>query len=256
MIPFFFPIRWSREGIVYHPRPNPIELNTAADPLLTADPRAIVLRWEEPWSLHVLETWPRAHLRWSHGEIPLRPGASPFHASPEVFARRLEALVEHLEAYAPAKVRERGWLEIPEAEWERVRALPEAPSDEQVGTGAFRSAPRPVEEAVVAERGALAPLEAMLGWLASSPERPWRAHPRQVRLTDTYVYAERRDKSAWRLPLETLRGRRGRVDGDTVYVFGRQTLLVLLHREGCPVQGMLDARLRRAPRSAARAAPG
>lgn len=239
----FFPIAWTSQGIVHSSSRQQRVLE--GDPLLTTDVSAIVLRWADPWVLRLVEPWPQAVLRWSGGDVALRPKDLPFHASPEQFADRLEALVQHLEARAPSKVGARAWLDVPEQPWERVRGMPELPSDTSIGEGAFRSAPRPVEERVVAVREKLTPMEAMWGWLMSRPGRPWRDHPREVRLTETYLYAERRDRSVWRLPLGTLRHRTG--TSDAAYVFGRRTSLILLHRATCPVRERLDMLLERGP---------
>lgn len=237
----FFPVRWTDRGIVYHPSP-PAARGVSRDPLLTTDVDAIVLRWADVWSMALVEPWPQAVIRWPGGEIALGPKGL-FDPKPEAFAAEVERLVAHLEEHAPAKVSDRGWLDVPEEPWERVRALPDLASDAILGDGAFRSAPRPVEEPVVAARGPATPFEAMLGWLASSPERPWREHPRQVRLTDAYVYVERRDRSVWRIPLDALRARRGERDRDAIYVLGRRTPLILTHRPDCAVRAALDARL-------------
>jgi hypothetical protein len=240
----YFPLRWTDRGIVYHPTGAHQQRDLGGDPLLTTDLSAIVLRWADVWSLWLVEPWPRAVLRWSGGEVRLAPVGGPLAVSPEEFAARLEALAEHLAQHAPSKVRSRGWLDVPEQPWEQVRALPELPSDATVGEGAFRSAPRPVEEPVVALRPPPAPFEAMLGWLASGPTRPWRDHPRQIRLTETFLYAERRDKTVWRVPLDTLRARLGESARDGAYVFGRRTTVIVTHRPECPVRAALDARLR------------
>jgi hypothetical protein len=247
----FFPIVWTDRGIVYRPRPSPRRTGVFAaevffaddDPLLTSDVSAIVLRWGEPWAFALDQRWPRARLRWSGGDIDLRPGGL-FGTDPEGYAERMEALVAHLERRAPSRLTSRGWLEFEHVPWERVAGMPEPATQDAVGEGAFRSARRPVEEVAVASREKPSALEAMLEWLASSPDRPWRHHPRQVRLSEEYFYAARRDGSVWRVPLSSLRARYGDPNEDAVYVFGRRTKIVLTHRaEPCPVRARLDAEL-------------
>lgn len=227
------------------------------DPLETTNVDAIVLRWHELRELAAVDPWPSFRVRW-HG-----PGGGDEHTfsprrgtlaeklspalSPPGFARSVEAMIYHVASHTEGLVK-RGWLDAPEVEWERVRALPEARvARELAGQGAFRAAPRPIEEEATALREKPTALEAMLQWLVSSPEKPWREHPREVRTSAAYLYVERRDRSFWRLPLDTLRVRLGTTRDDAVYVFGRRTGILLTHRDGCPVRAELDARLTRAP---------
>ncbi len=247
-----FPVLWTREGIALHfgaYRDEP-----GLDPLDTRDIGAVVLRWHEVREVAAVDPWPRVRVAWSgpgggdeHTFAPVRDSTDAAFSgqlTSEPFAVRAAALIEHVVKHAPAVV-DRGWLDLDEVSWEQVASLPELPGERPVvGDGAFRAAPRPVEEEAVALREAPTPYEAMLDWLASSPERPWRAHPRRVRTSTHSLYVERRDRTLWRLPLEALRLRVGAYDEDAYYIFGRRTAVLLTHRDGCPVRKALDARLK------------
>lgn len=236
-----FPIVWTREGLVYHNGASPPVIFER--PLRTTTMQAIVLLWREAWSFSVRERWPEAELTWEGGtlEISPRPLLSP---KAQVIAEGVERFVAFLEDEAPAKIRARGWLDHPEQPWERAERMPEIPSDEAIGEGAFRSSRRRIEEPALAVRERPGSLEAMFDWLASSPDHPWRSHPREVRVSAEFLYAQRPDQTIWRLPLQRLRKRRGGPDEDAGYVFGRRTLVVLPHREPrCPVRAFLDQRL-------------
>ncbi len=227
------------------------------DPLDTRDVGAIVLRWPELRQVAAVDPWPSLQISWqASGGLdaltfrPARPGLdgviSPWLA-PEEFAAEVEELIRFVQRHTSVLI-DRGWIDIPELAWEQVGSMPDPPSERAVvGDGAFRAAPRPVEDVAIAVRAAPTPYEAMLEWLASTPDRPWREHPRRVRASDDFLYVERRDRTMWRAPLDVLRARLGGSDEDAIYVFGRRATVLLTHRAACPVRALLDARLERAP---------
>ncbi len=213
------------------------------------------LRWSELVELAAIDPWPRFRVRWSSdltrvvGEHVFTPTPALGFGlvrvlSPDEFASQLENLIVHAAAHRPEVVK-RGWVDAPDIDWEEVSSMPEPPTEQPaLGDGAFRAAQRPVEEVAIAMRGRPSPLEAMIDWLASSPDRPWQLHPREARLSAEYFYALQRDGSIERVARSTLRVRLGGVDEDAVYLFGRRAAAVLTHREGCPVRTALDAQLR------------
>ena len=241
---FAEPIRVTDRGVVIHPRPY----RGAAfedDPMHTSDVHALVFRWSDEFELAAVDPWPRLLVRWDGGEVVLAPRTFGGLLSPLSFEARAESAVREVERRAPERVR-LGWVDVPVVDWERVTGLPALPEDggASAGDGAYRAGRALAEEVAVAARSGPTPLEAMLDWLASSPDRPWRDHPREVRVTEDALYASRGDGSAWRLPLTALRRRDGVGGEDAVYVFGRRTRLVLTARvPPCPVRAFLDRRL-------------
>lgn len=250
-----FPAAWTGRGLVFHLRPHR-EL-PGVDPLDTTNPNAIVLRWHELRELAAVDPWPRFRVRWrgpgggdDHTFAPARDVVLTLlmpALAPEPFAEQVGRLIEHTQRHAPHAVR-RGWLDAPEVRWERVGSMPEVAGGArpELGHGAFRAIARPVEEMATAVRPPNRPLESMMQWLMSTPDRPWRQHPREVRLGPEHLYAARRDGTIWRVPLETLRARVGEPSEDALYVFGRRTSIVLTKRDACEVRAALDARLERA----------
>lgn len=108
--------------------------------------------------------------------------------------------------------------------WEPVAALP-----------AGRDGATPI----LAHRVAT-PLETLLGRVG------WLDHaPREIVVTQEHLYA-RRGAGASRVPLSSLADRTDYAL-QRRYVFGRRAELSLLHRDGCPVQAALDARLAAKP---------
>lgn len=82
----------------------------------------------------------------------------------------------------------------------------------------------------------------MLSWLASGPENPFGAQVVEAAVTPEHVYVTRRSGATRCIPLASLRTRRGA--DDAIYVFGRDTELLLTDRARCPVCRLLDQRLR------------
>ncbi|MFK7985566.1 MAG: hypothetical protein AB8I08_06005 [Sandaracinaceae bacterium] len=217
---------------------------TAGDPLAISDMNALVFRWRDEFRVAAIDPWPRVRIRWSGSETLLTPRTMLGLTSPLKFEQRMENALLTLKERAPTKV-DLGWVNSPVVEWEPVSALPALPETSAAAGkhgGAYRAGGPRAEEYAVAARGTPSSIEVMLDWLASSPDRSWKDHPRQVRLTEEAIYIERRGGTLFRLPLSTLRHREGPVYDDAVYVFGRRTRLVLGHRaEGCEVRARLDA---------------
>lgn len=245
------PARWNRDGVVFFTTGQAYEAEAffhaagddphATEDIHSAHPQSITVRWRDLLRLEPIDPWPSLRVRYVGGDTACADTFAPrWRWRVDEFAAAVEALIEHASAHAPAVVH-RGWLDQPVIEWERVRELPGGRVP--LGPGAYRSATA-TGEPIVARRDAPTPFEALLQWTASTPDRPWRDHPREVVVTDEHVYARRRDRSAWRLPLSSLRAARGAPDGDAVFVFGRHTQLVLPARspEGCPVaRALFDA---------------
>jgi hypothetical protein len=205
---------------------------------------AISVGWAQLVLVAGVDPWPGLHVRWRERGYPGDAWYRPWR-NPEAFAERVRKLVAHVEArlgeLATRRV-DRGWIGKPDIQWEVVAGFPDEPT--AGGRGAYRTAgKRTPDEPIVARRAAPASFERMLLWLASRADTPWREHVEDIVVTDTYLYARRRDSTIARLPLWALRTRLGTRDG--VYVFGQRTRVVLPQRSGpCPVAQHLDALLR------------
>ena len=209
----------------------------------------IQLRLHQVRALRAIEPWPALHVAWSTAHLDLERTLVP----PE---RRFgsggptEAQLAHEEMVVEVITRlkanpkaasiaiDPGWAAVPVVPWVEVEGLPD---DDPAGPGAFRTAAD--MDPVVARRAAPSPLEKMLVWLASSPDRRMVDTPGEVVLTRENVFARFSEGATRRLPRASLRERSGPVDDDAVYVFGRRTRLVMPHRDGCPVRAALDEQL-------------
>lgn len=140
-----------------------------------------------------------------------------------------ERILAGVREHCPRAVR-MGWLARPSVAWEPVEALPERSDGEATG---YRS---PAATPILARRIATS-LEMLLAWLSGE-----RDAPRELVVTPDHVYA-RRSSGTWRVPLPTLAERIDYPPPQPVYVFGRRAKLLILHRDGCPVQATLDALL-------------
>lgn len=209
----------------------------------------IQLRLRQVRELRAAEPWPALHVAWStkHLEaermltVPERRFGSGGPTDAQLAHERMVVeVITRLRANPNAKgaVVDPGWVAFPVVPWEDVEGLP---LDDAVGEGAFRTAAD--VDPVVARRAGPSPLESMLVWIASSPDRRLVDTPREVVLTRAQLYARFAEGVTRRLPRTSLRERLGPADDDAVYVFGRRTRLVLTHREGCPVREALDAQL-------------
>lgn len=199
--------------------------------------------------LRAVDPWPALHVAWSTAHVDLERTLVP----PERrfgSGRPTEAQLAHEQMVVEVVARLRsnpkaasiaidpGWTAFEVIPWVDVQGLPD---EEAAGQGAFRTAAD--MDPVVARRAPHTSLEKMLIWVASSPDRRMVDTPDEVVLTREQVFARFSKGATRRLPRASLRERRGPVDDDAVYVFGRRTRLVLPHRDGCPVRAALDAQL-------------
>lgn len=199
---------------------------------------SMTIPWRHVESLEPVDPWPQLLLEWkdlagvAHARLTPRGDAA-------AFADRVSDLIDEAKRRVPTaddRVRA-GWLAHPDASWEPVEHWPgEAPLPQ----ASYRTAPQKPEE-VLAHRPARGGLHTLLAWLASGPERPWRTEIVEAKLTARHLYVRRRRGGLERVPVATLRARRG--DTDAIYVFGRRTEALLAGRAGCPVCQRLDARL-------------
>lgn len=249
MIPRF-PVEWSERGIVLHLQP-PLLMNVTRDPFDTTHPFAVLLEWFSVTRLEAVYPWPHFRVTWSGGrkqhEFGPVVGAVEEAMTPSVaplsFAEQVAALFEVVHRLRPDIVR-LGWLAEPEVAWEPVERFPRARGRrERLGAGAFRSTKQVAEEEAVAIRPRSSAWETFVDWMASTPDCPFRSHPREVRVSREHLYAELTPRHIVRLPLSTLRARVGLAENDAVYWFGRRTPLVLPYRRRCPVGPYLDRRL-------------
>ncbi len=198
--------------------------------------RSLFVRWRDVESIEPVEPWPQILIEWREGAHFLRARIGPS-KDPEAFDASVEALFDAAEARLLSSKLPTGWLATPRAEWEDVDELPHI--DERPEPASYRSAP--VSDPIVAVRAPRGGLGTMLEWLASSPTRPFRSMVRRAVLTESYLYVERRDGRAQRIPIGLLAAAEG--GDDAVYRFGRGTTLVLGGRRECAVCRALDARL-------------
>lgn len=204
---------------------------------------ALDVRWPELWQLRLVEPCPSFEVEWRHvGGRSERRFVARFRSERLEVEQAVLRLADHVTEHRPHAL-EPGWSAFENVPWERVGRLPEETRGQTRGEGAYRQARVSPEERVVATWGPPSAMGAMLQWLASTPERRWRDHPKRVVVTERFVYAHRRDDTFARLPLETLRLRRG--DDDAIYVFGRKTELVLPESRRGDARDALDERLRR-----------
>jgi hypothetical protein len=216
---------------------------------VTAPPgEGIQLRLHQIRELKAVEPWPALQVAWrtKHLELDrtLVPSERRFGSGGPTQAQLAhERMVTDVIARLRANPRavsiaiDEGWAAFPVVPWAPVEGFPaDAP-----GAGAFRTAAD--TDPVVARRAPPTPIEKLLIWIASSPERRLVDTPGEAVLTREHLYARFSGGAVRRLPRHTLRTRKGPADEDAVYVFGRRTQLVLPHREGCLVRAALDEQL-------------
>lgn len=209
----------------------------------------IQLRLNQIRELKATDPWPALHVAWSTEHLDLErtlvPPERRFGSGGPTEAQLAhERVVTEVIARLKANPRaasvaiDEGWAAFEVVPWAEMEGFPE---DDEAGDGAFRT---PADmDPVVARREPPSTLEKMLVWIASSPDRRLADTPGEVVLTREQVFARFSGGAVRRLPRRSLRARKGPVDDDAVYVFGRRTRLVLPHREGCPVRAALDEQL-------------
>lgn len=151
----------------------------------------------------------------------------------------VEALFEAARSHLEPSALRPGWAAAELVGWEPFE---EWPDEERVAILASPYRGAPPGEQVRAVREAPPPLEALLQWLASTPEYPWKEHPVRVMATDRHVCVRRRSGEQVRVERRHLRGRRRTPHGDRAYYYGRELRLLLpLRDDACPVIWALDA---------------
>jgi hypothetical protein len=202
---------------------------------------SLELAFAQLYHVEPVDPWPALALGWVERGASHSCVLTPAQADAEDFARQVENALEHCAARVPRAIH-RGWLEIPEQSWETTDALP-GERDEGPMMRGYRVAPG-VSDPVVASRIIAHGAPRLITWLAARIRRPpRRIEPRQIVLTQAFVYARTTAGVALRIPAGTLRAVRRTDYGDAVYVFGRNTELLLVFREECPLAAALDARV-------------
>ncbi len=210
-------------------------------PLRHEKREAIIVPWDDLRELALLDPWPRFRLAWSYPGGSTSELVGPEQPADEAaFGSALERAVAHVEKRAPERVK-RGWLDVPVVSWEPVSAMP---VDERTldMVAWLHASPVQLKERVRASRKRTS-YEALLAWLTSRASLPWREQARELAVTDDHIYAERTDGTRHRLPLAALRLAFHNESEDQVFVFGRQTRLVLPSRMQCRVVDELLDRL-------------
>ena len=222
---------------------------------LTHRPKASVnytlqLRFSNVLRVEAVDPWPGLRIHWKKGSEetsqtfhPVRLhqvlAFEPDGGEREAFAKVISELLTAFEEVDVHRVGV-GWRDAPHVPWALVERWPDAEGGTE--QGAYRTAHVPI----VARRGKPSSYEALLTWLASSPERPWRDTAREMVLTSRELFVRHWNRKVYALPRDTLRTR---LDGtwegkrDSVYVFGQRTFLVVPYREGCEVAAALDHQL-------------
>lgn len=193
---------------------------------------SVSLRWSDLVSLEAIDPYPRLLVEWGSPVSQLS-----FVLTGAGAAATIERLFDEAESRTRDEVVRRGWLDAEVVRWEPVE---EWPDDAPEGAGAYRTAGS--RSRVLARRPPRGGLRVMLQWLASTPARPFHAEIREALVTEHHLYARRRNGEMARLPLDTLRSRKG--NEDAVYLFGRDERVLLTDRRSCDVCHALDARLR------------
>ncbi len=186
-----------------------------------------------------VDPWPSVAFGWVDGLESCAAVLTPDEMDAHAFAQEVEKVIVGCEARV-ARATQRGWLDTPVHAWEPVDAMPgEGPQGPELR--GYRSAavdPDPI----VAERIIEAGAPSLWTWVWARLSPPRRIQARQVVLTKRFVYV-RAPNGRFRLPVGTLRTSRRTEDGDSIYVFGRHTELLLVHQPDCPLTAALDARL-------------
>lgn len=190
-----------------------------------------------------VDPWPSLAIGWVDRGEPYTTilALERARANPTALARQVDAVAETLRRRAPRALNE-GWLAFPIQPWEKTDAMP-SEREERPAMGGYRLAPEALDP-VVASRVTASGVGSLFTWIWSRLQPvPRRVEPREVVLTKRAVYARTRDGARWRIETAHLRTSRRTSSGDTVYVFGRNTELLLVHQAECPLADALDARL-------------
>lgn len=206
---------------------------------------SIEIGFAQVYHVEPVDPWPSVALGWVDRGESYSTVLTPREYLAEDFALRVEEVVTTWEQRVGRAAR-RGWLEVPVHAWERVDAMP-GERDEGPRFFGYRVAPG-LADPIVARRTTEAGAPSLWTWLwARLRPLPRRVDAREVVLTQRYVYVRTRAGEALRVPVGTLRTARRTSFGDSIYVFGRSTELLLVQQQGCPVSAALDARLTSSP---------
>lgn len=201
---------------------------------------SVVVPYAQLYHVEPVDPWPSIALGWVEGASAYSAVLTPPPGREDECARRVEEAVAACRRRV-ARVTQPGWLDEPELAWEAA-PFPDERSQVALSQG-YRAAPA-VPDPIVAHRVIGKGAPALLAWLAGHlVPRPRRLDPTEVLVTRRYVYARARSGRTMRLPLASLRAARGTDLGDRVYTFGRNTELLVVAGDECPVTAALDARL-------------
>lgn len=236
-------------------RDDPVELAARAQPWTFTSARVVIapegivlgrgmetveIAFAHLYHVEPVDPWPALALGWVDRGAPCSTVLTPTDDEAPTFAERVEELVETCRQKVP-RATVPGWLEIAEVPWERTDALPgEREGPETQGYRVAPEAPDPI----LATRSIAAGGPRLLTYVIARVRRPpRRIEPRQIILTRRFVYVRTAEGTTLRVPASTLRAARRTADGDAIYVFGRNTELFLVHRDGCELSARLDERL-------------
>lgn len=200
---------------------------------------SVEIGWASLYHVEPVDPWPTIALGWVERGSSYSAVIAPPDGNEEVFGADVEALSAKLRKRGLASIAP-GWLQFPVLTWEPVDALPG-----ERGGPAMRGYRMSPEEAdpVVARRAMEPGGSALLRWIwARLARSPRRVDALEVVLTRRFVYVRTRGDERMRLPVSTLRTSRRTSHGDAVYVFGRNTELLVMHRDRCELQAALDTR--------------
>ncbi len=236
-------------------REHPAELAARATPWTLA-PRARVVEdglvvgagfesvevaFARIYHVEPVDPWPSLALGWVEQDESCSTVLTPPEREEDAFAPVVDEVVDACERRVPAMTA-RGWLDVAIHAWERVEKLP-GEGDEAPAMRGYRMAPA-APDPIVASRTIERGNAALWTWIwARRRAAPRRVEPAEVVLTRAFVYVRTREGRTLRIPVGTLRTARVTSDGDAIYVFGRNTELLLVHRPGCPHAAALEARL-------------
>jgi len=196
------------------------------------------IAWPSVVRLAAVDPWPRFTLGWRQGGYRMDELFDAWPGHDERFEARARELAEEAGRRAPRLV-ERGWMDALDIEWQRVPSLPDDAARTQ-GQGVFRTSARErAPEPVLARSARRSATEALLTWLASGPERPWKEQPVELVMTFEHLYV-RAPAGIRRIPLTALRVLMKGKGRDALAIFGKRTRLLLVARPGCPVLAELE----------------
>ena len=217
------------------------KLTVRADALvLGASIASVVVPYAQLYHVEPVDPWPSIAFGWVDGASAYSATLTPPRGREDELARKVE------EAHAAcrrrvARVTHPGWLDEPEVAWEAA-PFPDERSQVALSQG-YRAAPE-VPDPIVAHRVIGKGAPALLAWLAGRlAPRARRLRPTAALATRRYADARARSGRTLRLPLGALRAARGTELGDRVYVFGRNTELLVVAKDECKVTAALDARV-------------